>query len=93
MVKKRTRYTTQWGDAPESQVWHLEIKLHDRNVKFRTRVKFRGERGEFTFIKYVEHVNGDWIDCLDKNGQWRSIRADRLSRVLNRSARERAGVV
>lgn len=92
MAKRKQHHETRFGTAPDTQVWHLNIKLNGRNVEYGTRLKFRGERGEFLFVKYVEHPNGDWIDCFDKNGQWRAIRADRLKQVKNKTAREKHGV-
>lgn len=91
MARRLKKYETRWGTAPPNQTWHESLSLHKRNVSLNTRLKFAGERGEFRFIKYVEHPNGDWIDVWDKNGAWRAFRADRLKQVKNKTRREKAG--
>ena len=91
-MPKRKKFSSPFGDAPAGQVWHFEYTLNNRNVTRGTKLRFKGERGVFTFIKYVERETGpDWIDVFDKNGQFRAFYADRLKTVKNKTKRERAG--
>lgn len=91
MGRRRQRHSTPYGDPPEGTEWLFEATLNNRKVTTGTRLKFRGERGEFRFIKYVKREQSpDWIDVFDKNGQFRAFYVDRLKTVKNKSKRERA---
>jgi hypothetical protein len=48
-----------------------------------TKLKIKGERGEFTFQRMVYHKEKDvtWIDCFSMTG-YRSFYIDRLNRVI-----------
>jgi len=86
MPRRKQRFATPWGEAPEGQVWHTETKLNNRHVSFGHPLRFKGRRGEFQFIKYVERVEGrDWIDVFEpRTGQFRAFYADTLSQVKSR---------
>ena len=91
MARRKQRYGTKYGDPPAGQVWLFDVMLNQRNVTAGTKLRFKGERGQFTFIKYVERDQGkDWIDVFDKNGQFRAFYADRLRTVKNKTKREKA---
>lgn len=91
MARRKKKYDTKYGTAPAGQVWLFDLSLNNRNVSSGTKLKFKGERGDFSFIKYVERDQGkDWIDVFDKNGQFRAFYADRLKTVKNKTKREKA---
>lgn len=91
MPRRKQYHPHRFGTPGTPWPWTDSIVINNRNVSIGTKLKFRGERGEFVFQRYVEHPNGDWIDVLDKNGQWRAIRADRVKTVKNKTKREKAG--
>jgi len=89
MGRRKQRFSTPWGDAPDGQVWHTETKLNNRHVGFGHPLKFKGRRGVFNFIKYVERADGgrDWIDVFEpRTGQFRAFYSDTLSQVKARQS-------
>jgi len=83
VARRRKFHSSRWGDAPEGQVWLSETKLNGRLVSFGHPLRFKGRRGVFTFIKYVERDGGrDVIDVFEpRTGQFRAFYADTLSQV------------
>jgi len=88
MARRRQFHSSRWGDAPEGQVWHEETKLNNRHVTFGHPLRFKGRRGVFNFIKYVEREDGrDVIDVFEpRTGQFRAFYADTLSQVKTRQS-------
>ena len=62
----------------------LEIKINGREVRPRTELKIKGERGRFRFVKLVRKPSTEWIDVwggATGREQMRSFRVDRVIRV------------
>lgn len=57
-----------------------------RPLKPGSKFKITNTRGEFIFL----YARNGIITCLTSQGQFYSTRTERVSRVLNRTARERA---
>jgi len=93
MARRKQVHSSRWGDAPEGQVWHEETKLNNRHVGFGHPLKFKGRRGVFNFIKYVEREDGrDVIDVFEpRTGQFRCFYADTLSQVKVRQSTSARG--
>lgn len=51
-----------------------------------SKFKIANQRGEFIFL----YERGGIVSCFTSQGQFYSVRADQISRAINRSARERA---
>lgn len=47
-----------------------------------SKIRIRGERGWFTFIRIVTNLNGvKWVDVIDKDYRFRSFYLDRIKGV------------
>jgi len=88
MARRKKFHDSRWGTAPEGQVWHESTKLNNRHVEFGHPLRFKGRRGVFTFIKYIERADGrDIIDVFEpRTGQFRAFYADTLSQVKSRQS-------
>lgn len=66
----------------------LEIKINGREVKPRTELKIKGERGRFRFVKLVRKSSTEWIDVWggpSGREQMRSFYVDRVVRVHSKN--------
>lgn len=66
------------------------IKLRGRRVTPGVELSLRGERGRFRFERHVANsaTGTEWLDLRGPNGEWRSVREERV-RTVHRVAKAR----
>lgn len=74
------RYRDDW-------IITTEVKVNGRWLRPGTEFKVKGERGRMRFVRHVEYIGGNvsWVDCFDKNKQFRSFRKDRITRIHSKN--------
>jgi hypothetical protein len=82
MAKKRTSFSKIHHENP---FWEISYEYQFKKdlIVPGTKLKIKGERGEFTFQRVVYHKekNVTWIDCFSPTG-YRAFYVERLNRVV-----------
>lgn len=63
----------------------FELPFKNDTIKPGDKIKFKGERGIFTFqrLAHNQKLDSTWIDCTEDNTrQFRSFRVDKLKLVI-----------
>lgn len=92
-----TRRRRGYDATPHPDNWHVSASYQHsprQQLTPGTPVKIRGERGVFTFVRYVvtepadrRRKRAEWIDVIGGTPgvvMYRSFRPDRIGRVLRR---------
>lgn len=67
----------------EDWIISTEVKVNGRWLTPGTEFTVRGQRGRMRFVRHVSYITGsvEWVDCFDKNKQFRSFRPDKIRTI------------
>ncbi len=95
MTRKVTRGKSEWweGAYTANDDIHVQYELEFKKdiIKPGNPIKIKNQRGVFKFRCVAHNIKLDvtWIDCMDKDGHYRSFRIDEL-KTLVKPKRSRA---
>jgi hypothetical protein len=97
MAKKKKNIEVKPYFHNDNIVCFYELEFKRDVIKPGEKIKFKGERGIFTFHKWVHHKEKDvrWIDCMEvATGRFRSIPVENLKGISRpkRSRRKKTDV-
>lgn len=92
-IKESKSDSKMYGINPH-WVIHDEILCGKTTVVKNDKIKVKGERGVFLFVKYVTNseTGTDWVTCLsEETRQFRHFSSDRIKPVPQKRAKRNVG--